>query len=521
MWPFNRAERKTRTVNPLVFKRAYVAAKSGRLYNWQSASDRSADGDVKNALVALRRRSRELVQNEPLAKRYLSLLNTQVIGRHGVKLQMKARNPDQSLDLDANNLIEGLWKDWGKRSGPNYAGCDASRKFTFVDIQRQVLDAVVRDGEALVYLHGGRKNPHGIQLEMLTADRLDIEKNQQLQNGNVVRMGIEQEQRTRRPVAYWINMSENPLHGSYAYSSSVGRVYERINADRIVHVYSAERMEQSRGVPWMASAMPHIKLLQTYLENEVVASSLAAAKVATISNNSGNEFVGDGAQDTYTPLSNMEPGSIEQLPAGWEMNPIEFKHPTSQFSSMLETVIQHIASGLSVPYSDLSSNLTGASYSSLRQETMQSREYYRTVQTWFTDQFIDPVFQHWLSRVLTTPGEDGNAVLPLPVDKFSKWSAGASWYPRGFEGVDPQKDANAKMTGLQNGFISLQDIATDRGTDLESLFAQHQQAKAMAEQHGIELAFEPFGTPHQAVAPGTDPMSAFTTVESTTVMAEE
>ena len=66
-------------------------------------------------------------------------------------------------------------------------------------------------------------------------------------------------------------------------------------------------MEQSRGVPWMASVMPHIKLLQTYLENEVVASSLAAAKVATISNNSGNEFVGDGTQDTYTPLSNMEP----------------------------------------------------------------------------------------------------------------------------------------------------------------------------------------------------------------------
>ena len=122
MWPFNRAERKTRTVNPLVFKRAYVAAKSGRLYNWQSASDRSADGDVKNALVALRRRSRELVQNEPLAKRYLSLLNTQVIGRHGVKLQMKARNPDQSLDLDANNLIEGLWKDWEKRSGPQGCG---------------------------------------------------------------------------------------------------------------------------------------------------------------------------------------------------------------------------------------------------------------------------------------------------------------------------------------------------------------------------------------------------------------
>ena len=67
-------------------------------------------------------------------------------------------------------------------------------------------------------------------------------------------------------------------------------------------------------VPWMASAMPHIKLLQTYLENEVVASSLASVKVATVTNNTGDEYVGSGVEDSYTPLSSMEAGSIEQLP---------------------------------------------------------------------------------------------------------------------------------------------------------------------------------------------------------------
>ena len=95
------------------------------------------------------------------------------------------------------------------------------------------------------------------------------------------------------------------------------------------------------------------------------------------------------------------------------------------------------------------------------------------MQAWFTDQFVDLNFQHWLSSVLTTPGLNGNAVLPLPIDKFEKWSSGASWFPRGFEGVDPLKDANAKQTGLKNGFISLQDVAAEKGTDLETLFAQH------------------------------------------------
>ena len=515
IWPFKKRVEEKKKINPMVYKRSYVGAESGRLYNWQSSSDRTADGEIRNALPILRRRSRELVQNEPLAKRYLSLLNTQVIGRQGIKLQMKARNDDSSLDLPANSLVETLWNQWSRKSNPMYSGCDVSGKFTFLDIQRQVLDAVVRDGEALIYVHEGRKNPHGIQLELLTADRLDVEKNEVLQNKNVIRMGIEQEHRTRRPVAYWINVKENPLYESFSFSSEVGGIYERIPADRIIHVFHSDRMEQSRGIPWMASSMPHLKLLQTYLENEVVASSLASAKVATVTNNTGDEYVGSGVEDSYTPLTSMEAGSIEQLPSGWEMNPLEFSHPTSQFPAMVETVIQHIASGLSVPYSDLSSDMTGASYSSLRQEQLQAREYYRTVQTWFIDQFIDPVFQRWLASALTTPDQNGRAILPLPVEKFDKWSEGAFFYPRGFEGVDPLKDANAKQVGLKNGFVSLQDIASDRGTDLESLFAQHQQAKALAEQYGIELAFEPYGTPHQSVAPNSDPLSAVSTVSVT------
>ena len=127
----------------------------------------------------------------------------------------------------------------------------------------------MRDGEALVFIHEGRSNPHGIQLELLTADRLDIEKNELLQNGNVMRMGIEMEKRTRKPIAYWLNMSEDPLYGSYTFSPQIGSKFERVGAEKIIHVYFADRMEQSRGVPWMASAMPHLKLLQTYLENEM------------------------------------------------------------------------------------------------------------------------------------------------------------------------------------------------------------------------------------------------------------
>ena len=76
----------------------------------------------------------------------------QVLGRQGVKLQIKAGNADNSLDFLKNNQIEQFWKKWGRRAGSVYPGCDTSGKFTFLDFQHQVLDTVLRDGEALVYL---------------------------------------------------------------------------------------------------------------------------------------------------------------------------------------------------------------------------------------------------------------------------------------------------------------------------------------------------------------------------------
>jgi hypothetical protein len=34
--------------------------------------------------------------------------------------------------------------------------------------------------------------------------------------------------------------------------------------------------------------------------------------------------------------------------------------------------------------------------------------------------------------------------------------------------------------------------------------AQHQTAKSLAQQYGVKLAFEPFGSPHQSIEPEVD-----------------
>jgi capsid protein len=75
----------------------------------------------------------------------------------------------------------------------------------------------------------------------------------------------------------------------------------------------------------------------------------------------------------------------------------------------------------------------------------------------------------------------------------SKFSAGISWRARGFQWVDPLKEINAAVVGLQNGILSHTDIAANYGRDAEETFAQIQRDKEMADAFNLNMAYEPFG----------------------------
>jgi len=65
--------------------------------------------------------------------------------------------------------------------------------------------------------------------------------------------------------------------------------------------------------------------------------------------------------------------------------------------------------------------------------------------------------------------------------------------PRGFQWVDPMKEINAAVVGLQNGILSHSDIAANYGRDADETFAQIVRDKESATQYGLTMAYEPFG----------------------------
>ena len=60
---------------------------------------------------------------------------------------------------------------------------------------------------------------------------------------------------------------------------------------------------------------------------------------------------------------------------------------------------------------------------------------------------------------------------------------------------------NAAVLGLKTGVLSLSDVASQYGKDIEELTSQIARDKDVAEQYGISYAFEPYGANTNAVDP--------------------
>jgi len=112
---------------------------------------------------------------------------------------------------------------------------------------------------------------------------------------------------------------------------------------------------------------------------------------------------------------------------------------------------------------------------------------YQIYQQFTIEHFVNPIFQSWLEMTIST------GRINLPIGKFDKFSNSVNFIPRSFAWIDPLKEMQSNVLGLQNGTISYSDIAAAYGRDTEELFEQHQKEIELAKQYGIELAYQPFG----------------------------
>lgn len=463
-----------------VFKRSYQAASTSRLFADFKDSEQSADSELYPAISKMRSRSRDLARNNAYMRRYLMLLRANVVGQRGFSYQSKAKDSTGQLDQMGNQAVEDSFKSWSR-----CGNCTTDGKLSFVDAQKLVIETLARDGEAFIIKHRGSDFRNSFALEFIEADQVDEQMNQRLPNGNQIRMGVELS-RFRKPVAYHL-LTYHP--GDYDFASrSASPKHVRVPADKIIHVFEQRRAGQTRGEPWAAAAIASIKQLDGFREASIVAARMGASKMGFFTSPAGDGFAADDL-DGEIPIMSAEPGTFHQLPTGVDFKGFDPQYPTSEFDSFHKSVLKGVASALGVSYTSLANDLEATSYSSIRQGALEERDQYANTQRFMVDHFIRPVFDAWLEAAMEMDG------FGIPVRQFDKFSNAAEFRGRSWSWVDPQKEMNAAIGGMQSGILSLQDVASQYGKDTEELLAQIQRDRALMDQFGVNYALEPYGVP--------------------------
>lgn len=444
-------------------KRSFSGASVSRLTSDWTTTSSTPNSDVYADLGKLKTRSRNLVQNNGYAKKFINSVRNNVVGSHGLILQCMAKDNNGTYDKAANDIIEEAWQKWAEC-------CDVTRKMSLIDVQDSAIEAVAQDGEVIIRMVKNFKNEFGFALQLIEADHLDINLNDA--DKRIV-MGIEMDE-YNSPIAYWITKG----HPS---STSYRGDHIRIPADEIIHLYKPLRIGQVRGVPWLHAGMGAIHMLDKYQEAELTAARVAAGKMGFYKTPSGDEYHGE--KDNDDVLSEVEPGTFEELPQGWDFQAFDPQHPTTAYQEFTKTVLRSVASALGVSYESLSNDREGVNYSSIRQGALEERDQWKALHTWLGRHLMTRVYTEWLPIAML------KNKVSLPVGKIDKFM-NIKWQARGFAWVDVYKEAVSNVLLAKAGLKSHQEIVSEQGKNIEDVYAQIAKEKAERERLGIITDFD-------------------------------
>lgn len=478
MWPFNRKKQTKRVSHG--GRRAFAGAQMGRLVGDWVAMSTSIDAEIKGSLKALRNRTRQLERDNDYMKSFLREVEINVIGQ-GIPFQSQVRmQRGGKLDERTNDLIESKWKAWTQADRCHVAG-----KLSFHEITRLFMRSVARDGEFVVRLihqpFGKSRVPLG--LELIESDRLDDEYNGRTPDGREIRMGVELDQWCR-PTAYYFR-AQHP--GDYPFAGQIARVGDqriRVPAREVFHRFITERAGQTRGFPWVASALKRLHQMQGYEEAEVIAARAGASNMGFIQNEEG-EVQADSV-DGEDRVTDFEPGTFKYLNKGETVNIPNQQRPGSQFDPFNKAMLRATAAGIGASYETLSKDYSSSNYSSSRLSLLSDRDNWRVLQTWIMEKFHQPVFEAWLDASVLS----GDISLPGYWTNPERYQA-VKWMPRGWAWVDPLKETNAYKSAVRSGFMTVSDVVTQAGGDFEELMTQRKREVDLMKESDLVFDTDP------------------------------
>jgi len=416
------------------------------------------NGELGRSLSALRRRSINAVRNHAYAK---TACNTHTDNLIGTGITAKWNNPE----------LQKLWDAWCK-------ACDADGLDNLAGLQTLIAREHFNAGESLIRRRWRAKaDSPGIvplRLQVIPTSQLDENHNDDINN---IVCGIQHNRSGERTFFH--------LNPTASASSPLYKI--RVPAADMIHLFERWEAGQVRGVPELTAV-----LVRLYELDEMQDSILLRAKTAALfggfiyrDNGAGgdlpqesNSVDGDmgeavGTSDDGTVIEKIVAGGLHYLDENERILFPDMPDVGANYVQWLKTELRAVAKAVGLTYEQLTGDLEGVSYSSIRAGLLEFKRRILRLQwnlyiprlcervsTWFVETAV-------LSGMVSLPDywENPHAYAP-------------EWIPPKFEAVDRLKETMADVMEIRAGLETRSDKLAERGNNIERTDAQLQREQA-------------------------------------------
>jgi lambda family phage portal protein len=428
-------------------------------------------------MASTKARSRELDRNNPHASGGIDSYVTNLIGR-GMTPRWNTGNPA----LDAKIL--DLWK-------LSVSEMDASIcELDFYGLQTLAATAMVMSGDVLgqfVYRPYTSTLNVPVQLKLLENDHLYDQYDQMLPNGNSLRMGFE-----INPAGEKVACHVYPQHPGDGFTDASNLLPVRIPIEDTVFLYQPRRPGQLRGMPWLSSVIAGLRSIDEYDDAERIRKKIAAMYAGFITSPPGDpELSGlPGLEEDYDDeedLVALEPGLMQGLKPGED---IEWSKPADvgeNFQPWMKHNLRRIAKALKITYEQLTGDLEGVTYSSIRAGLVEIYRQCRAIQGQIlVHKFCRPITTRWLDIAVAS----GRIFIPRYY-KNRRVIVNNIWDPDGWDWVDPLKDVQAAILEIRGGLTSRSRSVGERGSNAAEIDSENAADNIRADDAGIIYDSDP------------------------------
>jgi lambda family phage portal protein len=281
--------------------------------------------------------------------------------------------------------------------------------------------------------------------------------------------------------------------------------WERIPAEtdwgrkRVLHIFSKDRVDQSRGKPVLTPIIEQFRMLDSYQRTELqsaIVNSLVAGVIETPMDPAGIAELMGGDPNAYLASKGeyrpqMEGGTFIPLYPGDKLTPYTPNRPPNTYPAFVESISRQIGAALGLPYELVYKDFSKTNYSSARAALNEAWRFFLARRQWLGTYWASPVYKLWLEEVVNAgliEAPDFYELMPLYLK--CKWLGPGRGY------TDAVKEANAAQIRMTNMISTLEMECAEQGLDWVEVLDQ--RALELERMRQLNLMPAPMaGTPPQ------------------------